>query len=126
MSDLVWDLWFPGASATGLSFCRSRIAEDKSDIVLVHAAPPRLEVSVRDPDGRLLAYAADLERTAPGPISRLQRTGSTITLQDDWPDDSDLGRVVLLPGGEAGVLTSWWHADDRSSWRWSVEFYNHR
>lgn len=126
MSDQVWDLWFPAAGSTGLSFCRSRIAEDKADVVLVHAAPPRLEVTVRDPDGGTLAHSADLERTAPGPISRLQRTGSTITLQDVWPDDSDLGRIVLLPGGEAGVLTSWWHAQDRSSWRWSVEFYNHR
>lgn len=126
MSDQVWDLWFPGAGSTGLSFCRSRIAEDNSAVVLVHAAPPRLEVIVRDPDGGMLAHAPDLERTAAGPISRLQRTGSTITLQDGWPDDSDLGRIVLLPGGEAGVLTSWWHADDRSSWRWSVEFYNHR
>lgn len=43
MSDQVWDLWFPGPGS-GDSFCRSRIAEDKSDVVLVHAAPPRLEV----------------------------------------------------------------------------------
>ncbi len=76
MSDQVWDLWFPGAGSTGLSFFRSRIAEDKSDVVLVHAAPPRLEVIVRDPDGGMLAHAADLERTAAGPISRLRRTGS--------------------------------------------------
>ncbi len=33
MSDQMWDLWFPGAGSTGLSFCRSRIAEDKSDVV---------------------------------------------------------------------------------------------
>ncbi len=126
MSDQVWDLWFPGASSTGLSFCRSRIAQDKSDVVLVHAAPPRLEVTVRDSEGNLLAHAAGLERTAAGPISRLQWTGSTITLHDGWPDHSDLGRIVLLPGGEAGLLTAWWHAQDRSSWRWSVEFSNHR
>ncbi len=25
-----------------------------------------------------------------------------------------------------GLLTAWWNADDGSSWRWSVEFYNHR
>jgi len=49
-----------------------------------------------------------------------------VTLTDGWPDDSDLGRIVLLPGGEAGVLTAWWHADDRSEWRWSIELYNHR
>jgi hypothetical protein len=32
--------------------------------------------------------------------------------------------VVLLPGGEAGILKSWWNADDRKEWRWDVEFYN--
>jgi hypothetical protein len=31
---------------------------------------------------------------------------------------------VILPGGEAGILTAWWHADDRRSWRWSVELSN--
>jgi hypothetical protein len=32
---------------------------------------------------------------------------------------------VILPGGEAGILKSWWHADDHSEWRWQIEFYNH-
>ena len=36
----------------------------------------------------------------------------------------DIGRVVILPGGEAGILKSWWNADDRREWRWQVEFYN--
>jgi hypothetical protein len=33
---------------------------------------------------------------------------------------------VVLPGGEAGVLTAWWNAEDGSAWRWSVEFSNRR
>jgi hypothetical protein len=41
-----------------------------------------------------------------------------------WPDQSLVGATVLLPGGEAGVLKSWWNADDRMEWRWEVEFYN--
>lgn len=45
--------------------------------------------------------------------------------EDGWPTDADLGRLVILPGGEAGILQAWWNADDRSEWRWSVEFYNH-
>jgi hypothetical protein len=53
----------------------------------------------------------------------LRRHGTDIQLQDRWPDD-DLLRVVLLPGGEAGVLTPWWHAEDRSVWRWTLEFSN--
>ena len=47
-----------------------------------------------------------------------------IRLEDGWPTDDDFGRVVILPGGEAGLLTEWWHADNRRSWRWSVEFSN--
>jgi hypothetical protein len=45
-------------------------------------------------------------------------------LEDGWPAPTDIGRVVLLPGGEAGILKSWWSADDRKEWRWQVEFYN--
>jgi hypothetical protein len=57
-------------------------------------------------------------------MSFLLRHGATITLEDGWPTPSDIGRVVLLPGGEAGILKSWWNADDRKEWRWQVEFYN--
>ena len=46
--------------------------------------------------------------------------------EDGWPSQDDLGRLVILPGGEAGILKTWWHAEDGSQWRWQVEFYNHR
>jgi hypothetical protein len=59
-------------------------------------------------------------------MSYLVRTGSSVRLEEGWPSPDDLGRLVLFPGGEAGVLTSWWHANDRSAWRWSVEFTNQR
>lgn len=121
-----WELWFPQAAAAGLPFSRSRVgADDAGDRLLVHAAPPSLEVVVRAPDGDLIACGSDLSRGAEGPMSYLVRNGSTITLEDGWPTEEDLGRLVLLAGGEAGVLTSWWHAEDQSEWRWSVEFYNH-
>jgi hypothetical protein len=32
--------------------------------------------------------------------------------------------LVILPGGEAGILTSWWHAPDHSQWRWQLELSN--
>jgi hypothetical protein len=32
---------------------------------------------------------------------------------------------VILPGGEIGILTAWWNADDGSEWRWSIELRNH-
>ena len=122
----LWDLWFPGAAATGLSFARSRLDPAAAgSAVLVHAAPPQLTVTVRDEAGTVVAEGPDLARTQPGPMSLLRRQGAAIRLEDHWPDETDLGRVVILPGGEAGILTAWWHAEDRSEWRWSVEFSNH-
>ena len=121
----IWDLWFPGPGATGLPFARSRISgKDAGDRLLVHAAPVKLLVTVRDATGMVLATGNGLERHQPGPMSFLNRRGSTITLEDGWPTEKDIGRVVLLPGGEAGILKSWWNADDRKEWRWQLEFYN--
>lgn len=123
----LWDLWFPQAGATGMSFARAKVdAEAAGDRVLVHAAPPRLNVTVRDEKEHLLAEGRDLQRNQPGPMSYLVREGDSVRLEDGWPSQDDLGRLVLLPGGEAGVLQAWWHADDHSEWRWQVEFYNHR
>ena len=125
MTDEIWDLWFPSAGATGVSFARARVdGAVAGDRVLVHAAPPSLGVEVRADDGALIARGDDLERGAPGPITFLLREGDRIRLEDGWPTDDDLGRVVILPGGEAGILRSWWHAEDRRSWRWQVEFSN--
>jgi hypothetical protein len=58
-------------------------------------------------------------------MSYLVRQGARIELDDGWPTQDDLGRRVILPGGKAGILQSWWHAEDQSEWRWQVEFYNH-
>jgi hypothetical protein len=125
MADETWDLWFPSAGATGMSFARARVDGDAAgDRVLVHAAPAKLDVDVRDADGRSVARGVDLERGAPGPMSFLVREGDRIGLEDGWPTDEDLGRLVIVPGGEAGILRAWWHAEDRRSWRWEVEFSN--
>jgi hypothetical protein len=122
-----WDLWFPQAGAAGLAFARCRVdGRDAGEAVLVHAAPPVLTVTVRDADDGVIAQGRDLERTQPGPMSLLIREDGRIRLADHWPTEKDLGRVVILPGGEAGTLVSWWHADDHSEWRWRVEFYNHK
>jgi hypothetical protein len=120
-----WDLWYPGPGATGLPFARARInANDGQERVLVHAAPQKLQVSVRDEAGNVVARGDKLERHQPGPMSFLVRRGASITLEDGWPTSRDIGRVVILPGGEAGILKTWWNADDRKEWRWQVEFYN--
>jgi len=59
-------------------------------------------------------------------MSLLIRHDGAIALQDHWPGQDDLGRLVILPGGEAGILTAWWHAPDRSEWRWQLELSNCR
>jgi hypothetical protein len=120
----IWDLWYPNAAAQGLPFARGRL--DATDVLLVHAAPEHLRVEVRDDDGNLLARGDQLQRTADRPMARLTRQGSSISREDRWPEPEDIGRPVILPGGEVGILMTWWNADDGSEWRWQVEFYNHR
>ena len=122
----IWDLWYPSAAATGLSFARGRI--DPTEVLYVHAAPEMLTVEVRSDSGELIAKGKDLPRTLPetSPITRLARTGDSIAREDLWPTDADLENPIILPGGEVGVLKKWWNADDHSEWRWQVEFYNHR
>ena len=120
----IWDVWYPDAAAQGLPFARGRL--DATDVLLVHAAPETLDVDVRADDGRLLARGRGLRRTAERPMARLTRRGDRIEREDLWPEASDLGRPVLLPGGEVGILLEWWNAADGSEWRWRVEFYNLR
>ncbi|HEX2993493.1 MAG TPA: hypothetical protein VHP14_01640 [Anaerolineales bacterium] len=120
----IWDLWYPQAAATGISFARGRL--DATNILLVHAAPPMLTVEVRSDDGKRLAYAQDLPQTADRPMARLTMQGERILRADLWPTPEDIGRMVILPGGEVGQLIQWWNAADGSEWRWQVEFYNHR
>ncbi len=120
----IWDLWYPQAAATGISFARGRL--DATNVLLVHAPPSMLTVEVRSEDGRRLAYARDLSQTADRPIARLTVWGEQISREDLWPTGSDIGQSIILPGGEVGKLISWWNAEDGSEWRWQVEFYNHR
>jgi hypothetical protein len=120
----VWDLWYPQAAAQGLPFARGRL--DATDVLLVHAAPPHLDVAVRDDAGRLLAEGKGLQQTADCPMARLTVHSDRIEREDLWPAPEDLGRPVILPGGEVGFLLQWWNAADGSEWRWQVEFCNHR
>lgn len=124
MAQEIWDLWFPNAAAQGLPFARGRL--DATETLLVHAAPETLRVEVYDDDGNRLAFGDGLKRTADRPITRLIRNGAAITRVDLWPEEDDVGRPVILPGGEVGILKSWWNAEDGSEWRWTVELYNHR
>ena len=118
----VWTIRSTDGGATGLEFARSRIAPASE--VLVHAAPSRMDVAVYENGGTLVAIGEGLEANDRSPITRLRLDGLRILREDRWPTDEDLGTVVILCGGEAGVLRSWWNADDRSEWRWDLELSN--
>src|SRR5947209_2012084 len=119
MPIVIWDLWYPKGGATGVPFARGRL--DATDVLLVHAPPEKLTVEVRTEGGRRLAYGADLARTADRPMARLTRKGKLIARKDVWPAKEDIGRPVILPGGEVGILREWWNAKDGGEWRWQVE-----
>lgn len=118
----VWQLRSTEGGSTGLEFARAAI--DPSRTVLVHAAPTRLDVEVLANGEHLIAIGRDL-RPGDGdgdtPMTRLVIDGTRVLRSQLWPEDADLGSVVLLPGGEAGVLQSWATDPDRSSWTWSLE-----
>lgn len=117
-----WTVWYPKATATGMLVGRGLI--DPTQTLLVHAVPDVISVEVSSRDGRRLAYGRDLTRTLESPMCRLTRKGESVVREDIWPTEADLGLPVLLPGGEVGILQSWWHAEDKKEWRWQVEFYN--
>ena len=123
MTTQTWDLWISDAASRGISFGRGVL--EAADVVLVHSPPDSLRVEVRESD-RQVAIGDNLKRTGDAPMARLSIRDRRVVREDAWPTDVDRGRLVILPGGEVGRLLEWWNADDRSEWRWSVEFYNHR
>lgn len=75
-----------------------------------------LDVTVRSEGGDVRASGRRLKRTQRGPMCSLVREDDAVSLDEGWqPSDEDVGQVVLLPGGEAGKLISWWHADAHSA-----------
>jgi hypothetical protein len=120
---LIWEVRNPDGGQTGLEFARARM--EKHDHVLGHALPERVDVDVTDEDGTLVARARELSHEAVTPMSRLDVVDGGIERANVWPDDTDLGKPVSLPGGEVGILREWWNADDHSEWRWTIELSNH-
>jgi hypothetical protein len=57
-------------------------------------------------------------------MSRLRLDAGTVRRENVWPSQDDLGLPVVMPGGEIGLLTAWWNAEDGSEWRWSIELHN--
>lgn len=120
----VWDLWIAAVGSMGVAFARG--LSQPAQEILVHAAPQQLNVEVRTATGRVVARGQDLMRSADTPMSRLRIEGEQVVREDAWPTERDYGSLVILPGGEVGVLQKWWNAEDHHAWRWNVEFYNSR
>lgn len=119
----IWEIRNPDGGSMGLEVARGRM-EPHTD-VLAHALPERVDIEVTDEDRRVLASGKDLPGTLASPIARLWIRGDAVERENVWPDDADLGKPVILPGGEVGILMTWWHAEDHSSWRWTIELSNH-
>jgi hypothetical protein len=122
MASFTWDLRTPDGGMLGLEFARGVTAA--TECMLAHSLPARIAVTVTSDDGTVVAKGDDLTHDESRPMARLWMRGDRIERENVWPDDSDLGRPVILPGGEVGILRSWWNADDGTSWRWQVEFSN--
>ncbi len=120
-----WRLRSRDGGMNGLEFSECLTAGDQRQ-VLVHAAPAGLSVEVRDDDGSLVARG-DVDRVGEySPMTLLHLDGTAVSRREVWPDAAHEGVVVLLAGGEAGLLTRWQHAEDRQWWRWTLELSNHR
>ena len=120
-SDQIWEIRTPGGML-GIEVARGLMAA--APVVLAHSLPAKVSVTVRDEAGRIVAEGSDLEADGETPMARLRLVDGGVTRRQVWPDDSDLGRPVILPGGEVGILCEWWNAPDGSEWRWRVEFHN--
>jgi hypothetical protein len=120
-----WELRSRDGGMNGLEFARCTTASGFSR-VLVHAAPAQLQLTVvADDDTVVLRADADRDSTY-SPVTLLELDDGRVRRSEVWPGPELYGLPVLLPGGEVGVLTAWEHAPDRSWWRWTVEFSNHR
>lgn len=116
----VWLLRSSDGGAQGLEFARAQT--DVVSTVLVHAAPTALDVEVLENGERLIATGRNLHvEGGPSPMARLFVDGVRVVRATAWPEDVDVGSVVLLAGGEAGILRAWSNDPERTRWTWSLE-----
>jgi hypothetical protein len=122
MATHTWDLRNPDGGMVGMEFARGVL--DETDCLLAHSLPEQVDVVVTNQGDEVVAKGDALEDDTSRPMARLWRRGDRIERENVWPDETDIGRPVILPGGEVGILRAWWNADDGSAWRWQVEFSN--
>lgn len=119
-----WTIRARDGGMNGLEFSQATTAGGFTS-ALVHAAPAQMSVVIRTDAGDLVARS-DVDREDDySPITLLEIDGGSLRRREIWPTEEHVGMLVLVAGGEAGILQRWESADDRSWWRWSVEFSNH-
>lgn len=118
----LWSIRSTEGGSSGLEFALARLGA--ADRVLAHALPTTISVEVRTEDGRVVAHTDRLKGDADTPMARLEINGDGVERKQIWPAPADVGTPVILPGGEVGILKSWWNADDFSAWRWTLELEN--
>lgn len=121
--DYIWEIRNPDGGMLGVEVAKSVM--EANGCVLAHAMPERVSVTVRDAEDRVVAKGDELCADETTPMARLGIADGKVNRRQVWPDDSDIDRPVILPGGEVGILKTWWNAPDGSEWRWQVEFHNH-
>jgi hypothetical protein len=108
----------------GLEFARCTTAGGFHR-VLIHAAPAQAQIEIIAADDRIVARGNLDRRGEYSPMNLIELDSSMLHRSEVWPTEELYGLPVLLAGGEVGILQKWRHAEDRSWWRWSVEFSNH-
>jgi hypothetical protein len=120
--DVRWEIRSSDGGMNGLEFALATLAQ--TPVLLAHALPDKVDVTVRGDDETVVAKAQGLEAQAQTPMARLTLADGEVRREDLWPGEAEIGLPVVLAGGEVGILRSWWHADDRSAWRWTLELSN--
>jgi hypothetical protein len=83
MSDRIWEIRNPDGGSQGLEVARGRSGEHA--VMLAHAMPERIDVTVTEPDGAVIATGRDLYDERSTPISRLTIVGNEVRRENVWP-----------------------------------------
>jgi hypothetical protein len=120
-----WNIRSADGGMNALDFAKATTAGGW-ERVLVHAAPGQMQVEVTTDESTPVA-SGQLDRDGDySPITLLTIKDGELERAEVWPTGEHHRLPVILAGGEVGILQHWEHADDRSWWRWQVEFSNHK
>lgn len=88
--------------------------------ILLHAAPAYLRFKLAGGG----EWSEPLVSSADSPMTLLRLEEGA--REDLWPSRKHLGLPVVLPGGEAGRLVSFWRSPKGDRWTYTLEFRGER